>query len=145
MMVLNRVKLFEAEQSYAVANTASFLLRKLRADPVVKNLQIDYGGRALLDALKLALNKRPKTLGDAVRPYAYLVALSFDLDPSCLHDATKLVAPYAEWYQPIARLLVASRTPVSYATVNVPAQTGQSAHVDAANSSFSSASTEDVH
>jgi hypothetical protein len=144
MTSLNRVKLFEAEQAYATANTSSFLMRKLRADPVVKNLRAIFGSPALLNAVKAALRKRPQTLTDAVRPYAYLVALSFDSDASYLRDAAKLRAPHAEWYQSIARALVELQIPVRYTTVNVPVQINKNVPDTAVSSVFSSRSTEDV-
>jgi hypothetical protein len=117
---LQNFKLPEAERYFAAANTPSFLVRKLRSDSSVRSLQARYGSSAILTELKRILKKNPKTLSELVRPYVYLVALSFDFDISGLAEAAKLTTSRFSWYQEIAQGLLASQVPVQFNTVSFP-------------------------
>jgi hypothetical protein len=141
MRSLSQIRLSEAERAFAASNTPSFLTRKLRADAAVKDLQRTYGNSALLRSLKRALKKKPKSLADAVRPYAYLVALSFDVSTSSLAEAAGLSAPHAQWYQAVAGNLMTNRTPVKFDTIKVPARRKEKSYDEAVNSTFLSIST----
>ena len=98
--MLNQIDLTEAEAAFAVANTPQFLLRKLRADPAVRQIQSQFKGKDVLKALKAAVHHKPNTLRDSVRPYVYLVALFYYLDISYLRGAAKIVAPHFDWFSP---------------------------------------------
>ena len=104
-MTLEQVDLRLAESSFAVANTPMFLIRKLRADPAVQELGSSHRSEEILRAIEAAVGTKPRTLLDAVRPYVYLVALSFDRDVSYLVRASQIRAPYFDWYEYIAQVL----------------------------------------
>lgn len=64
-----------ARESYAVANTPLFLLRKLRNDPNILEFSKTHNSDKLVKKIRSSLLRRPKNLDAAVRPYAYLAAL----------------------------------------------------------------------
>lgn len=110
--------LSQAETALAVANTPEFLERKLRSDPAVKDLLLRYGGEELRRKLSAVLRRKPKNLSEAVQPYAFLVAMSFDADKRPLLSAMQLKSKYHDWYGDFVRIL--KRNVASNSFVSVP-------------------------
>jgi hypothetical protein len=104
-MALSHIDKNTALQVFAVANTPLFLLRKLRAHPVVDEIQ-KYHGREILSALRRSVRKRPSDLNDFASPYLYLMAIAAKQDLALLQQAADLPAPYHDWYSIIANMLI---------------------------------------
>ena len=116
----DQIDLDGPQRIFAVANTPLFLLRKLRADPEVQRMSTDCDAEDVLDALNAALPSQPQTLEDLVRPYAYLVALSFDQTRSYLERAAKIHAPYHNWFKYIADVLIRKYKVTSFSVMTAP-------------------------
>jgi hypothetical protein len=117
---LDKTTLETAERIFAVSNTPSFLLRKLRDDQEVRNLAEKYTPAQLLSGLKRALKKQPKSLGDIVRPYAIVVGLSWYSDLEPLRAATQMKAPHHPWFEGISHDLLKRHSPIHYVDLKVP-------------------------
>lgn len=120
MKTPDRIDLDGAQRIFAAANTPLFLLRKLRADPEVQRMSSDCDAEDVLDALNDAVLRRPKTLEDLVRPYAYLVALSLNQTKSYLERAAKIHAPYHNWFKYIADVLIKKYQATSFSVMKAP-------------------------
>ncbi len=120
MNTLDQIDLSEAEAAFAVANTPQFLLRKLRADSAVRQIYSQFKGNDVLKALKAAVHDKPNTLRDSVRPYIYLVALSYYLDVSYLRGAAKIVATHFDWFEHLANVLIKTPQTTSIRSFDVP-------------------------
>ena len=129
MRTLSQIKLPQAESIFAVANTPNFLLRKLRADPAVQEIGRTFSGDDIMRELKAVISVKPTKLHDAARPYAYLVALSYNEDISYLKKATRITAKRFDWFQHIARVLVESHKPTLVKSFDVLPQTVASPQV----------------
>ena len=99
------VDLSQAERDYLISNTPLFLLRKLRDNSVVKNMAQGASSTSLLSALRSSLKHEPRSLATAVRPYAYLVALSMQQQPAFWKRAAALNAPHHQWFKFMAEVL----------------------------------------
>lgn len=77
-------------QTFALANTPLYLVRKFREDPTVQELARGFSGEQILAVLEKALNQEPVSLLDYTKPYAYLVALSLMPEGGHLREAAKL-------------------------------------------------------
>lgn len=108
----------ESVGAFAVANTPSFLVRKLRADPEVNGLK-SKGSENLLRELAKSVKKKPKSLEDAVLPYVFIVALSLTDDGNALRKAASFKPRYARWYSEIATQLLSAYKPSTYVTLSV--------------------------
>jgi len=108
-----------AEAALAVANTPLFLLRKLRADPIVASLARDRNAEELLSSLREISQKEPQTLQDLVLAYVYLVSLSLKENLSNLHAAAAIPIQ-AEWYRYIANYLAQSAEPTVRVNLTFP-------------------------
>ena len=123
---LSQANLCRAASDFSVANSPLFLLRKLRDDPVVMEIGRRASANALLTALRRATKHRPKKIVNAVRPYAYLVAIAQKRDPKLLHDARQIAAPHHPWFEYLATVLLNGPTSTTILevpppqTVNVP-------------------------
>ena len=122
MKPLDQIDLAEAESIFAIANTPHFLIEKLRTDPAVRSINSTYKGEDVLKELEVAVQKKPLTLSAAVRPYAYLVALSFNPNISYLKRATKLPAPNFDWFEYLGNVLIKEYQSTSDTIFNAPAQ-----------------------
>lgn len=114
--------LVEASRVLGVANTPLFLVRKLQADAEIRAISEEVSGEQILEGLAMALSQEPATPVEAVRPYAYLVALWFKPVPVYLKDAAKL-SPAAEhwrWFEYISSVLIETYSHVESATLKVP-------------------------
>jgi hypothetical protein len=76
MKSLSEATLGMACEVFAVANTPAYLIRKLRQDPEISEISRSISDEEILAALRLAVKEDCAILLNAVRPYAYLVALS---------------------------------------------------------------------
>lgn len=122
MKTLDQVDLAEAEAIFAIANTPHFLKEKLRADPAVRSINSTFKGEDVLNELTAAVHDKPLTLRATVRPYAYLVALSFNPNISYLERAAKLPAPSFDWFEYLGNVLIKEYQSISNTIINAPAQ-----------------------
>ena len=113
------INLSGAEAAFAVANTPSYLLRKLRADSAVREAASRCSSRELLSALRRSINTEPKTLADLVRPYFYLVALYGAGHGNALENAKTMSAPYRKWFSQIANTLSLEYVPTTHIQVHL--------------------------
>lgn len=125
MKKLTDIDLTGATQSFGLANTPFFLLRKLKGDPAVTEIGTGFSEDEILKALRTALDGDPTEPSNAVRPYAYLVALWQKPRPDSLRTAVTLRADKWGWYRQIALALLETYSPISTqilspARVNVP-------------------------
>jgi hypothetical protein len=109
-----------AEKIFAISNTSSFLLRKLRDENSIRALAETFTPKQLVAELKRTATKRPKSLSDAVRPYVMLVALSWYSDREPLKSATKIETPHFPWFETIGKDLLNRHSPVSYTKIEIP-------------------------
>lgn len=121
MSTIDRTNLHTAGTSFGLANTPTFLLRRLQNDSAVSAIRAGSTDDELLQALRVALATEPKTLEDAVRPYVLLVALSRSSDVRKL-DAAQQIQPRPEhfdWYFEILRVLRDSKPATSYSSIKL--------------------------
>ena len=124
MKALDKIDLKRAGESFAVANTPLFLIHRLRSDPAVQEIaRSSTSGKTVLQALKKAISRKPRTLNDAVRPYVYLVVLSMIRDISFLKEASHLEAMHSNWFSYIAGVLLKTYSPTSLETIYAPSLT----------------------
>src|SRR5215469_15030995 len=127
MSGLKDIDLKQAEQTLAVSNTPLFLLRRLRADLSVQGIATTFSSDDILRELKRLLSKKPASLSDAARPYAYLVALSFLNSASFLQQAAQLKAKYHGWFPYLAQVLIETFTPTSVQPIQIKPKVTQEA------------------
>ena len=121
MKKLDQINLKQAEASFAVANTPLFLIHKLQSDPAVREIvDSSISGKAILQALKVAIRRKPRTLTGVVRPYVYLAALSQRQDESSLKEASQFDAKYFDWFDYITNVLLETRRAASLETFLAP-------------------------
>lgn len=120
MKTLEQIDLTEAVEIFAVANTPNFLIRKLRDNPAVRLIHSTFKGNEILQALKTAVSQEPRTLLDSVRPYVYLVALSFNPNISYLKRAAIIATPHFDWFAYAGNVLIKSYQPTSILSFDVP-------------------------
>jgi hypothetical protein len=116
---------FDLTQSsyiYGVSNTPLFLVRKLQADPSIRAISEACTGQQIVDALRSLMTVDPANAVEAVRPYAYLVALWFKPEIEHLQEAAKLQTSVYGWYAYIAQALIESFSPVHTQEIEVPGQ-----------------------
>jgi hypothetical protein len=108
-----------AEAAFVLANTPLFLLRKLRSDPVVRDMALNLSDDELISALRAAVSQRPTDIREAVLPYLYLVALSIKGNVATLKQAVEIDAPHAQWFKYIGGYLLQSFSPSTTQTVSI--------------------------
>lgn len=118
----NEVDLNQACQYYSIANTPLFLVRKLQADPCVHALRDNFSGQQILDALRAGLAVGPNSTAEAVRPYAFLVALSLLPEIEPLRIASELPAKNWDWYEYVAAILVETFSPINAEMIRIPSE-----------------------
>jgi len=119
-MNVEEVDLTGAAETFAVANAPLFLVRKLQADPVVRNISERYPSQEILEALRGSIESKPTTVIEAVRPYALLVALWFKSEIDGLQEAIGIPAPDLNWYAYIGDALMISFSPVQTQSIQMP-------------------------
>jgi hypothetical protein len=111
----------QAALAYAVANTPLFLLRKLREDPLTREISSSFSGDTLFTELQNALKHRPESLQDYVRPYVYLVALSMKQEDRWLRDAVRIPSVESwNWFRYLQHVLLETYVPTETGTINIP-------------------------
>lgn len=120
MKNLNDIDLKRAEAAYAVANTPMFLIRKLRSDRTVQTIADRCSAADLYTALRSSLEKKPETLSDVVKPYAYAVALFQKGAISYLRKAKELRFEQFNWFGQVVESLLKMHMPTSVEVVNFP-------------------------
>jgi hypothetical protein len=120
MKQLHEIDFTAASLALAVANTPSFLIRKLKSDPGVKFIADSYSDEQILNELRATPNADPAEPLNAVRPYAYLTALWMKPRPDALRIAAELETSRWRWYSVIASFLLDTYSPISSQTVQAP-------------------------
>lgn len=115
--------LSQASESYLLANTPLFLIRKLQTDPIVQDISRSFSSKDILDALKISLRRYPSSIEEAVWPYLLVTALFLNGNTSDLQEAAGLTATNSKWYNYVAATLLARSSPLSHTTVDVPLET----------------------
>lgn len=126
MKHLNEIDLAAASLAYGVANTPSFLVRKLKSDPAVKLISDSFSDDQILSEIRLLGNADPTEPLNAVRPYAYLTALWMKPRPDALRAAAVLNMTWWRWYSVIASFLLDTYSPISSQTIQAPQSVGGS-------------------
>lgn len=108
-----------AESVFAVSNTPSYLVRKLREDDAIRRLAEATQSHEVYAALTKAVLAKPKTLHDVARPYALLVALSWYADDKPLRQAAKLKAAHSPWFATVAEDLLNRRSSDSFTEIKI--------------------------
>jgi len=122
MTFIDRVRIPQAERDYAISNTPLFLLGKLRSNSAVQAIATGFDANEIFAALTKSLGRKPRTLVAAVRPYAYLVALSLKGDIPLLRNAASLDAPHHDWFRYLATVLLEMTPAVSIEKMYAPGQ-----------------------
>jgi hypothetical protein len=107
----SEVDLSEAGNLYLIANTPTFLVRRLQSDSSVEVLSKSCKSDDLYGELEDALQADPADTVAAVRPFAYLLALRNQNSSELFSKAAGLRSPYHPWYPIATQLLVASFIP----------------------------------
>jgi hypothetical protein len=116
------IDLTEAGLVYAVSNTPLFLVRKLQNDQAVHALSERCSGEEIVDALRSAVAKEPDDPQEAVRPYAYLVALWYKPELDHLLQVASLRTPSYCWFAYIASALIQTFSPVQKQLIEIPGE-----------------------
>jgi hypothetical protein len=111
------IDLSETANIYMIANTPLFLIRRLQADSSVAALSLHCGTNDLYSGIESALSASPENPVEAVRPFAYLIALRNHNDPDMFFKASELRAPYLSWYPTVARMLAVTFIPNTNVTL----------------------------
>jgi hypothetical protein len=119
-MTVNDFDLTEAIRILGIANTPLFLVRKLQADPVVREISEVCSSEDILAALRNSTGNEPASAEEEVLPYVLLVALWFKPEISGLEQAAGLSAETLNWYTYIADALLSSFSLVSVQSVQAP-------------------------
>jgi hypothetical protein len=106
MKNIEEAKLIQACETFAVANTPIYLVRKLRMDQEVFEIGRTFSSDDILAAIRRAIQADPADLLNAVRPYAYLVALSMKPEIKGLQEAEKIEVKPWRWYKFISNYLL---------------------------------------
>jgi hypothetical protein len=120
MNSLRSISLRSAEQTFAVANTPLFLLRKLKADAAVSRIAREASPEKISLWLRAALKQRPKSVRAAVLPYVLLVSLYLQGNFQYLREASKLPSDHAYWFRYMAELLLNSNATATVTTFTMP-------------------------
>src|SRR6516164_770353 len=100
--------LTQASESYLLANTPLFLIRRLQSDPVVHHLSRSFSSTEILDTLKISLESDPVSLEEAVWPYVLVTALFLNGNFVDLQEAAGLTSAKFKWYGWVAATLLAN-------------------------------------
>jgi len=104
-MAIQSVDTAQAEREYMIANTPLFFLKKLRANPGIRELSRRFSAQEILAALPRLTASKPTSLSEAVLPYVLLVALSQNGRVMDLRAASDIAAPHHDWYKVISKVL----------------------------------------
>jgi hypothetical protein len=116
MKIPTWIETANAESSFVIANTPSFLLRRLREDKASYQLSQSMSDRDLLATFTAAISEKPETMRDQITPYLILVALSLKTDVKFLRDAKTLAAGATtsyKWLDACAQILIEEFRPTS--------------------------------
>jgi hypothetical protein len=113
------INLTETANIYLVANTPIFLIRRLQADSSVFALAQLCSASDLYDGIVTSLTRSPENSIEAVRPFAFLVALRIQNCPELFYRAAELPAPHLPWFSTVARMLGVTFLPNANVTMTV--------------------------
>jgi len=113
------INLTETANIYLVANTPIFLIRRLQADPSVFALAQRCEAQDLYDSIVSSLAKSPENPVEAVRPFAFLVALRIQNSAELFYRAAELPAPHLPWFSTVARMLGVTFVPNANVSMTV--------------------------
>jgi hypothetical protein len=114
-----QINLTETANIYLIANTPIFLIRRLQADSSVYALAQLCTASDLYDAIVSSLAKPPEDPIEAVRPFAFLVALRIQNCAQLFYKAAELPAPHLPWFSTVARMLGVTFVPNANVTMTV--------------------------
>lgn len=92
MISLDDLSLSSVEMAYIVANTPSFIVRKFRDDPVVRELAKSSKTSDLKEALRNCLAAAPETMRQLVSPFVFASALNLQGEVQEISDLLSLDA-----------------------------------------------------
>ena len=113
------VNLTDTANIYLIANTPIFLIRRLQADPSVYALAQLCAPLDLYAGIASSLAKSPNNPIEAVRPFAFLVALRIQNCAELFYRAAELPAPSLPWFPTVARMLGVTFVPNANVTMTV--------------------------
>jgi len=119
-MNLETFDLSQAAYTYGLANTPLFLVRKLQDDPAIRAISNSCSEDVILQSLRLLMGQEPTSALEAVKPYAYLVALWFKPEIGPLQQAAEMKTRAHQWYSYVAEVLIETYSPVQTQLIEVP-------------------------
>jgi hypothetical protein len=112
-VITAKLKLNEAEKSFATANTPLYLIRKLRTDVSVSRLAARATAVQLFREMRIALRSTSDDFRSSVLPYVLLVALSLKSENKFIIKAATLPAPHHPWFRYCCDYLATTYRPIS--------------------------------
>jgi hypothetical protein len=97
MTLSSNIDMRSAVEVFMVSNTPLFLLRKLKALPVINEIK-KLPERELMSELRKALKRKPTIVEDYVLPYLFLISIAEKGNAATLAKALSLPAPHHSWY-----------------------------------------------
>lgn len=128
MMLDNNIDFDQTVNSLILANTPLFLVRKLTRDSAVRRLLDEAGPEKILEQLRKATKTEPKDILEKAIIYAHLVALSLTDDVTYLQQASELSASHLEWFNFIAKELLARYRPTTFSVLTTPPSNFEQEH-----------------
>jgi hypothetical protein len=132
-MKFDQLNLKGAESIYAVSNVPLYLLRKLQGEAAVREVSMTASCDEIFQRLDETLKIKPTSLHEAVEPYVLLVALSKKGDVSYLEKASALRAPYHDWFNYLASVLITTHLTTKINSLFIPGQIMNSAPTGASS------------
>jgi hypothetical protein len=118
MNIPDRIKTANAESNFVIANTPSFLVRRLKEDQAVYLLSQSLSEGDLLKGFVSSSSREPESMRELVTPYLCLCALSLKPTSKYLRDALLFEArPEYKWLKDCAQILIDEFRPVSISKV----------------------------
>lgn len=118
MTTIDQFPLTLAQQTFAVANTPLFLIRKLRVDPDVHEISRAFDGIQLLAELERSLQSKPENLRQSVLPYVLLMSLFFKGDKSFLTASGTVARNYEDdWFEYVRQVLIQTYRTTQFTTL----------------------------
>jgi len=120
MIDLSKIDLSGAEETFALANTPFFLMKRLRSDPAVLQIAKCTPAQEILESIKSAVAEAPKNLREAIFPYVCLVALSLKSESAALKEAGAIQTNHFDWYSYVASVLFEEGNPSKVIKYSLP-------------------------
>ena len=95
-----------AELAYTIANTPTFLARKIREDEEVQRFAATHSSEDILEVLRVLAGRPPATLRDKYLPLVLIGALAAKGDRRALKLATAFDRGIIRWFHEVLDYLV---------------------------------------